>query len=843
MAQYFGLQLDTSGPLNEVLSGLNAYYNGAAVVSISANDAAYMKVWTNKNAIGTTSDSEIPTNWEQYATSKSVTFTNEGTNYVHAMFMDDVGNIGVVVNSASTIYDITGPTISSLENQPRTNQKTVTVKVNASDVKSDIDAVSGIEKVVITAGSDAHVTTQTFNWNDTDRAAGYKNCAIILVISDEEEEAKIPITCSFTAAATDRAGNTGASKGGSVIYDNFPATATMTLMDADCTAALPQFVNFYEYGVQITSSDTDIASYKIWEGNTEPSNWDMWTGSPVKIKDLEFSDGEGLKTIHGKVQDTTGNVTILTPVTTTVDTTAPSVTLASNETVISAKTGFNTVVFTYGATDTHQMTDYELLVGNIVLKSGTFVDGKEETVTEAEIVAKSAGQGIKPMKLRVKDIAQNWGESSVLNITVDLTAPTGSITANTYYKNGETPYVTLSATDTGGAGMAKMKVWVDSQVAEYRDYVAGNIQFTGLSEGNHTGHVLYKDAVDNESSEYTCTFMVDTVAPIILTVDLDNVRDGYTGVTDHIATIMASDSTSGLDKMKVWGDIVGASIEPSNWENYSSDKSISLTDSQGTKYVYVKVMDKAGNESLTYNYSVIYDKTEPTATVTLFKADGITAQSARTNVREFVAHISADDEYETGGLEFKLTGDFSPAVSDWTPYVEKSTTEQYMVIDDLICTTGDGTKLVTVHFRDKAGNEKSSQASFILDQTAPVITVKNVDYSKISLSTEPRRNDDASIIADTSCDKMTFKFSPNEKLQEFKVCVNEKGQTAEDAESIPTTGGSQNMSGGAVEENVDVLCVIRGADFKVAVGGEDGVYEVIVYGKDVAGSWSAIHSI
>lgn len=407
MAQYFGLTLDTLAPQNGILSGLNAYYNGAATVTISANDAAYMKVWTNKNAEGSLNDAEVPTNWEKYATSKTVTFANEGTNYVHAVFMDDIGNIGVVVNSDSTIFDITGAVVSVVENAARTNKKSVTIKVTASDLKQGVDAVSDVSKVAITAGEDGHLTTQEFAWNDTDRAAGFKNCTVTLVISGEEEEAKQPITCSFTVAATDRAGNTGASKTGLIIYDNFPATATMTLMDADCAAVLPQFINFYDYGVQIISSDTDIVEYKVWEGDSEPAAWVAWTGSPIKITNLSFSEGEGLKTVHGKVKDSTGNVSDIAAVSTTVDTTAPAVTLTSDVSVISAQPNHDTVVFTYSATDTHQLTDYELLVGDVVLKSGAFVDGKEESVTEAEIIAKSADQGVKAIKLRVKDIAQN----------------------------------------------------------------------------------------------------------------------------------------------------------------------------------------------------------------------------------------------------------------------------------------------------------------------------------------------------------------------------------------------------------------------------------------------------
>jgi hypothetical protein len=51
------------------------------------------------------------------------------------------------------------------------------------------------------------------------------------------------------------------------------------------------------------------------------------------------------------------------------------------------------------------------------------------------------------------------------------------------------------------------------------------------------------------------------------------------------------------------------------------------------------------------------------------------------------------------------------------------------------------------------------------------------------------------------------------------------------------------MSGNAVEANTDITSVIFGADFAAtdAVNDTDGAYEIIVYGKDEAGTWSAVH--
>jgi hypothetical protein len=53
------------------------------------------------------------------------------------------------------------------------------------------------------------------------------------------------------------------------------------------------------------------------------------------------------------------------------------------------------------------------------------------------------------------------------------------------------------------------------------------------------------------------------------------------------------------------------------------------------------------------------------------------------------------------------------------------------------------------------------------------------------------------------------------------------------------------MSGGAIKANTDITSVIMGADFAATavVNDEDGAYEIIVYGQDEGGTWSAVHAI
>ena len=140
----------------------------------------------------------------------------------------------------------------------------------------------------------------------------------------------------------------------------------------------------------------------------------------------------------------------------------------------------------------------------------------------------------------------------------------------------------------------------------------------------------------------------------------------------------------------------------------------------------------------------------------------------------------------------------------------------------------------------------TATATVNYDPTPPEITVNAPDYNKISKQHTLRRaTSDASEIEGKYNDTVIFTWSASELLAEYKVCVNAPEQTAAGAEAIPTTGGSTNMSGTNIAGQTSVTSTIRGADMETAVGGagNDGAYEIIVYGKDEAGSWSAVHAI
>lgn len=835
MAQYFNLTLDTTAPSNGVLSGLNAYYNSNATVTISADDAAFMKVWTNQTAVGTTSDAEIPSSWEAYNTSKTVSFSGQGTQYVHAMFMDNVGNIGVVVNSAATVFDNVAPSISavSINNGDGFTRTTTgnTIRVTATD------ATSGITTLTL-SGPISEAGDVTFTAED--RTAGYKD--IEITFTGEDGTKQVSVT------ATDAAGNVSAAGSDTIVLDTTAAEGTLVLRNADDTANLAAYVNTRAYAAAIETQDTDIVGYKIYEGS-EPSSWTSVTQDPssprILISNLELSAGDGTKTINAKIQDIAGNVTTLVAGTVVLDTTAPSVTLSAAPTVISAQTGFDSADFTITATDTNsaQGMSYEIKLGDTVIKTGTY-DGNDITITEAEMTAISAGQGVKSFTAEVTDVAGNTGISGTQTVTVDLTAPTGSVTANELY-NTQTVTVTVTGSDTGGATLTEMKVWIDdNEPANFEAFAAGTYTISNVAEGAHTAHLELKDSVGNVSAPFNSSeFIVDVTVPTGTITG-----PTYTNTASITLTITASDGDtsilrSGVDKMKVWET---GTTEPSEWENFAASKSLTLTATDGAYTVSMKLKDEAGNESAAIVSGTInLDQDEPQGTIALFKTDDITVLPARVNTTGFYAHIAPTDATAPTPVSYRIYGDFAESMADgsWLEYTP-DTGKQYKSISGTL-NTPDGTKTINVIFMDAAGNTSTAvSATVVLDQSAPVIDVNAPDYNIVSKQHTLRLNAAGVEVEGKYNDMCTFTWSANEALQAFKVCVNAAEQTAAGAEAIGTTHGSQNMSGGSVEANTNITSVIMGADFAAtdAVNETDGAYEVIVYGQDLAGTWSAVHS-
>ena len=221
-----------------------------------------------------------------------------------------------------------------------------------------------------------------------------------------------------------------------------------------------------------------------------------------------------------------------------------------------------------------------------------------------------------------------------------------------------------------------------------------NLSYTPTSLSTDGTYTLYVQAYDNSvnvwSSSGSASVTID-MAPPTGTISI-NSGATYINSTSVTLTISASDS-SGVVQMQMRNN-------NSTWYTYSytTSKSWPLTSGDGTKYVYVKFKDGAGNWSSVKSDSIILDTIGPSGSVT------INSGASETTSPSVTLSLSASDS--SGVVQMQIRN------NDSTWYTYSYTTSKPWPL-----TSGDGTKWVIVKFKDGAGNWSSTKGDYIkLDQ-------------------------------------------------------------------------------------------------------------------------------
>lgn len=141
---------------------------------------------------------------------------------------------------------------------------------------------------------------------------------------------------------------------------------------------------------------------------------------------------------------------------------------------------------------------------------------------------------------------------------------------------------------------------------------------------------------------------LDTLAPQGVTLSI-NAGAIYTANKSVTLAIGCSDASTSGYSMKVWGSVTGAATEEeAKWENYSASKTVTLTDGDGLKTVYVKVRDNVWNEADPVSATITLNTSIPV--VTIVGPDvSIISEVAGKNMAKF--NFTADaifDEYKVG---------------------------------------------------------------------------------------------------------------------------------------------------------------------------------------------------
>ena len=194
---------------------------------------------------------------------------------------------------------------------------------------------------------------------------------------------------------------------------------------------------------------------------------------------------------------------------------------------------------------------------------------------------------------------------------------------------------------------------------------------------------------------------------------------GYTTTAAVTLHLSATDTGgSGISMMRFANS--GAPSTP--WEPFQATKAWKLTSGAGTKTVWVQFKDKAGNlsdadpnkaDAQSYHADIVHDPIRPIGSVL------INGGAAWTNSPVVTLNLSAGDAGGSG-LDAMRFANLGGPTSAWEPYQK---TKSWTL------SSGSGTKIVYVQFKDKAGNisdadtakagAQSYQDSIVYDAVRP----------------------------------------------------------------------------------------------------------------------------
>lgn len=439
-------------------------------------------------------------------------------------------------------------------------------------------------------------------------------------------------------------------------------------------------------------------------------------------KSYSLTSGDGVKTIQVKFQDKAGNISDTYSDTIILDTVNPITVLNKDEGTYSAE---QTILISAN----EDSTIYYLLLDdssqNCPVYSGTNYSSNSYTISGSSITVSDSSDteigntSTNPDKLCYfsTDLALNR-ETPIKSAvyTVDNTTPTIQISdssssiTNSFFTNGSDVSLTISSngnynysieTDSvyqGGGALANL---VNGSLgADNLETVTINIADI-TSSGENVFYVFVANGANVSKSKilvYKDQSAVGTASLVI------NNSDTYTNSQNVSLSIAATDNLTGVKEMAI-----SETASPSNFEAFSKTKNFSLTSSQGTKTLYVRFRDYAGNVSNDFSDTIILDSTQPTSTGVVINSD-----ASHTNSRTVQISLNASDG--DSGLAYMAVSEDQNNFND----------EIYAATKTFTLSSSEGEKTVYVRLKDKAGNVSSILSDKIIyDTTAPTISLSH----------------------------------------------------------------------------------------------------------------------
>lgn len=207
---------------------------------------------------------------------------------------------------------------------------------------------------------------------------------------------------------------------------------------------------------------------------------------------------------------------------------------------------------------------------------------------------------------------------------------------------------------------------------------------------------------------------LDTLAPEGLTLAINDGALYTTSVTVKLTVGLTDEATSGY-QMKIWGIDGVAEAAAASWETYAATKSVTLTEGDGLKTVFIKVRDDVGNETGAVSDTITLNTAVPVVTVTgpdksrISKTAGFhqsifnfTADVAFAEYK--VCVVPANSSTQDAGTVIPTTAGSSNTSGSAGNYPAATNIQVTITGTDLeTASPGDGAKIVKVFVKNEAG--------------------------------------------------------------------------------------------------------------------------------------------
>jgi large repetitive protein len=638
----------------------------------------------------------------------------DGTYTAQAVQEDQAGNVGKSAAVTFTV-DTKSPTVSINPVAAFTNDTTPTLTGAAGVSSGDLASVTvTIYEGATTAGqvlATKSVTPTGATWSFT------------------APQALAQGTYTAQAAQEDQAGNVGKSAAVTFTVDTSAPAVSINSVAAFTSNTTPALTG----GAGVASGDVSSVTVTIFEGASTSGKVAVSEVVAAAGSSWSFTPGkalaQGIYTAQATQEDKAGNLAKSSPVTFTVDTTAPAVTI--NSLATPTKNATPTLSGGAGTASGDQASV------TVTVYEGSSTSGKvvaSETVTPAAAawswsLANKLLDGTYTAQATQKDQAGNLGKSAGMTFVLDTGAPTVSINALAAFTNDTTPTLTGAAgVATGDAAAVTVTIYEGSStagkiaVSESVVPAGSTWSFTpgkALAQGTYTAQATQEDKAGNLGKSAAVTFAVDTSAPAVSISQLATLTKNATPTLSGAAGVATGDQASVQVTIYEGGAVGGTVVQFTTATRSGPSWSwLAAKLADGTYTAQAVQEDQAGNLGKSTAMTFTVDTSAPAVslnapaqftsdTTPMFSGGAGTASGDLASVTVTV--------YEGASTSGKVATSevVMPSGASWSYTPAKALAQ--------------GTYTVQATQEDKAGNiGKSAAATLAIDTTAPIVSINPV---------------------------------------------------------------------------------------------------------------------